>query len=82
MVGIPTCEYWYYNPILGNIPKMDNTGKYNFSELKALLYYNVINQVNSYWSSSEAEGRPWTTADRGPPTGPIWNYLINDNFIN
>ena len=27
--------------------------------------------------------RPWAnTADRGPVTGPIRNYLINDNFIN
>ena len=27
--------------------------------------------------------RAWTnTADRGPITGPIPNYLINDNFIN
>ena len=26
--------------------------------------------------------RPWAnTADRGPMTGPIRNYLINDNFI-
>ena len=31
-----------------------------------------------------AEGlRPWAnTADRGHITGPVQNYLINDNFIN
>ena len=53
-------------------------------------YYNVINQVISYWPSYRSEvccigpeAKPRAnTADRGPVTGPIRNYLINDNFIN
>ena len=50
------------------------------------LYYNFINQVISYWPSYRSKvcciGPRANTADQGPVTGPIRNYLINDNFIN
>ena len=39
-----------------------------------IQYHNVINQVISYWPSYRSE--------LGPVTGPIRNFLINDNFIN
>ena len=51
-------------------------------------YFNVINQVISYWPSYGCKvycigQRPRAnTADRRPVTGPIRNYLINDNFFN
>ena len=32
-----------------------------------------------YWPEVKPRAN---TADRGPVTGPIRNYLINDNFIN
>ena len=62
---------------------------WNF-KCSVLLNINVINQIISYWfrygseSAVLARGRrPWAnTSDRGPVTGPIRNYLINDNFID
>ena len=51
--------------------------------LSSFFLYDVINQVISYWPSYRSEfcciG---PRRSRGPVTGPIRNYMINDNFIN
>ena len=50
-----------------------------------LIIKIVINQVISYWSSYGSSVGcigPWSnTADLGPVTGPIRNYLINNVII-
>ena len=83
--------------VAGSLPRWGKTGHLPFldvSGIVVLYYYNVINQVISYWTSYRSSvscigPRPnnkllprSNTADRGPVTGPIRNNLINEIFIN